>query len=43
MIVIIEAIRKVKGISFVITTYFLYQPNLGFSIFATPFGFFTLG
>lgn len=31
------------GISFVITTYFLYDPNLGFGIFTTPFGFFTLG
>jgi len=31
------------GISFVIATYFLYQPNLGINIFITPFGLFALG
>ena len=31
------------GISFVIATYFLYEPNLGFSIFTAPFGIFAIG
>ena len=31
------------GISFVISTYFLYCPNLGITIFITPFGLFAIG